>query len=308
MRYLAGIHDAWECRYPDNHDRISRLSVARLQCTRDDVASVATIPLDYAVPIVALIIDCTTDKNNFHLTREVSKDEELGGEGEGEGEGDKKEAVNMRANTLFQERVGKIDVTDKTNVDLDKLVDECIVAAEEEHEAGEGSGKARLDEEEGVSGTHKQLMSRKHTDRVPHAAVAEHISKLASRMGPHQTLHVLLTGCNTSMLALPLKHKLSDELQSRVWLLCTNEVWPSDLSSCLWHHYGALVSADLGAFRMNTRALIHDFTTHWQRQNIVNPAFEEARQLKVESLAHLVHLDRMDRVTSVAGFPKMDLL
>ena len=60
MRYLAGIHDAWERRYPDNHDRISRLSVpTQLQCTRGDLASLATIPVDYAVPIVALIIDCT---------------------------------------------------------------------------------------------------------------------------------------------------------------------------------------------------------------------------------------------------------
>uniref|UniRef100_A0A7S3EQI6 Uncharacterized protein n=1 Tax=Haptolina ericina TaxID=156174 RepID=A0A7S3EQI6_9EUKA len=59
MRYLTGIHDAWERRYPDNHDRISRLSVAQLQCTRGDLASLATIPVDYAVPIVALIIDCT---------------------------------------------------------------------------------------------------------------------------------------------------------------------------------------------------------------------------------------------------------
>ena len=51
-----------------------------------------------------------------------------------------------------------------------------------------------------------------------------------------------------------------------------------------------------------------DFTAHWQRQNIVNPAFEEARQSQVESLADLVHLDRMDRVTSVGGYPKMELL
>ena len=112
----------------------------------------------------------------------------------------------------------------------------------------------------------------------------------------------------TALLALPIKHKLSEELQSRVWLLCTNEVWPSDLSSCLWHHYGGQVSADLGAFRMNTRVLLRDFTVHWQRQMIVNPSFEEARQSQVESLADLVHLDRMDRVTSVGGYPKMELL
>jgi len=201
--------------------------------------------------------------------------------------------------------VRKIDVTDETH-DLAALVAKCVADAKQEYQAGEGSGKARL---EGISDTHKQLMSRTRTHRVPHAAVADMIGALASRMNADQILHLIATGCNSNLLALPLKNKLSPELQRRVWLLCTNEVWPADLSSCLWHHYGALVSADLEAFRWNTRRLIHDFTAHWHRQNIVNPAFDEAKQNEVESLADLVHLDRMDRVTSSeAGFPEMEML
>lgn len=338
MQYLACIHDSWQRTNPENHDRISRMSAAHLQCTRGDLESLATIPVDRAVPIVTLIIDCTTDKKYFHLTREGSHEVSQASHTDNE---DHEDTIKERANTLFQERamtlfqqrVREIDVTDGVNladvadfstpsvtsdltdtfrwtewtdVDFRVLIDECIAAAKEEYEPGEGSGEEG--DEKSVSDTHKQLISRKHTDRVPLNNVAGAISALATRMEPHQTLHILLTGCNTTMLVLPLKHKLSEELQSRVWLLCTNEVWPSDLSSCLWHHYGGLVSADLGAFRMNTRVLLDDFTAHWQRQMIVNPAFEEARQSQVESLADLVHLDRMDRVTSVGGYPKMELL
>lgn len=333
MQYLACIHDSWQRTNPENHDRISRMSAAHLQCTRGDLERLDTIPVDHAVPIVTLIIDCTTDKKHFHLTREGSHEVSQASHTDNE---DHEDTIKERANTLFQERVmtlfqervREIDVRLRADgvdladvayfdrwcgldrwtdgVDFRVLIDECIAAAKEEYEPGEGSGEEG--DEKSVSDTHKQLISRKHTDRVPLNNVAGAISALATRMEPHQTLHILLTGCNTSLLALPIKHKLSEELQSRVWLLCTNEVWPSDLSSCLWHHYGGLVSADLGAFRMNTRVLLDDFTAHWQRQMIVNPAFEEARQSQVESLADLVHLDRMDRVTSVGGYPKMELL
>jgi hypothetical protein len=101
--------------------------------------------------------------------------------------------------------------------------------------------------------------------------------------------------------------KYPHALHSRVWVLCTNEVWPADLSSCLWHFYGALVSEDLGAFRQNTRVLLHDFTAHWQRQAIVNPSMQEAAKMDIDSLADLVLLDRIDRVQADASglFPVM---
>ena len=100
-----------------------------------------------------------------------------------------------------------------------------------------------------------------------------------------------------------------------MWLLATNDVWPSDLSCLLWHMYGETVSVGLDQYRVETRTLIDQFTEHYKRQNIILEALEEAGVTKNESLAHvksladLVHLDRLDRIeASDGGFAEMALI
>ena len=71
-----------------------------------------------------------------------------------------------------------------------------------------------------------------------------------------KTLHVLLLGCNTVNLVLPLHQKLSairPEALGSVWMLATSDVWPGDLSTFLWCNYGSLVTHDLADFRRATR-------------------------------------------------------
>ena len=222
--------------------------------------------------------------------------------------------VAKRANALFQDRIRTMDVTDVNGArpDFEAIIAECLSLASSEAELSQGFGNGGTHHEEGThqGGMLGNLLSRKHLDRVPVPVIVDQVVALAERLGEGQILHILLTGCNTCSVVMPLKTRLRPALHSCVWVLCTNEVWPADLSSCLWHFYGGLVSEDLGAFRANTRELLADFTVHWQRQAIVNPSMQEAAKMDIESLAHLVYLDRLDRVKADASglFPVMALL
>ena len=89
-----------------------------------------------------------------------------------------------------------------------------------------------------------------------------------------------------------------------MWMLATNDVWPGDLSTFLWCNYGSLVTHDLADYRRATRVLLDEYTVHWKRQKLRDVSMSA----KVESLANLVLLDRLDRVVDVAGFAKMDAL
>ena len=91
-------------------------------------------------------------------------------------------------------------------------------------------------------------------------------------------------------------------------MVCTNEVWPSDLAPFLWHHYGSLVQkGDLGEFRSATRTLLGEYTEHYKRQRIQDDSLREARANREksggleESLANAARCDRLDRVKLVAG-------
>ena len=63
-------------------------------------------------------------------------------------------------------------------------------------------------------------------------------------------------------------------------------------------------------FRSGTRRLLGEYTHHYMRQRIVDPALAEARKTPIDrSLAEAVHLDRLDRVqSSNSGHAQMALL
>jgi hypothetical protein len=111
-----------------------------------------------------------------------------------------------------------------------------------------------------------------------------------------KVLHVILAGCNTVSLCLPLKNLLSPEVQEKVWLLCTLDTWPGDLATFLWAEYGTNLTPDLTAFRSATRSLLDEFTHHYKRQRIQDVDHEAARSKSFTSLADLVLLDRLDKV------------
>ena len=89
------------------------------------------------------------------------------------------------------------------------------------------------------------LAVRVSKDAIPNNTVAKSLAVLAKRVANSgKELHIILAGCNTIGLVSPL-HKAteSDEVRKQVWVVCTDEVWPSDLAPLLWHHYGGSVSA-----------------------------------------------------------------
>ena len=152
---------------------------------------------------------------------------------------------------------------------------------------------------------------RRAKDPVPLPAIAETIGKLAVRLHrAGKLLHVLLTGCNTVNIVLPIcKHidNTCPDAKKSVWVLATNAVWPSDLSTFLWSQYGSTVSADLTDFRRATHVILDEFTAHWRRQKIKDVSMaEEAKQ--IQSLSDLVLLDRLDNVRDEAGFAVMATL
>ena len=58
-----------------------------LQVSREDFAKASDIKIDVSVPIVTLVLDCTTDHRHFHLCKasdgtNVNVEEELDGEEE----------------------------------------------------------------------------------------------------------------------------------------------------------------------------------------------------------------------------------
>jgi hypothetical protein len=184
----------------------------------------------------------------------------------------------------------------------------AAAATENEHERGDSAA-----DEVALAA---ELKARCGKDEVPVDFIADAIAKLAARVASTQrTLHVLLTGCNTTSVALPLQAKVVAAHQQYVWLLATNNVWPSDLSFLLWHLYGETVSVQLDQYRLETRTLIDQFTCHYERQNIVMEALEEHGMMRdgslanVSSLADLVHLDRLDRIVELdGGFAEMMLI
>ena len=219
------------------------------QATKEDLAKMDTVRIDAAVPIVALIIDCTTDQRSFHFC---------------------KGSQVCTASDFAEELEEEDEKVEKSVVDL---------AA--------------------------SLAGRRTKDMVPLAVVASHIAGLGNRCHAKQkVLHVLLTGCNTSNLVLPIRQKLEPAAQSSVWVLATTQVWPGDMSTFLWSQYGATVSTDLAAFRLATRTILDEFSAHWKRQKIRDEAMSEQVR-KFRSLADLVVLDRLDRVEEEAGFAKM---
>ena len=135
------------------------------------------------------------------------------------------------------------------------------------------------------------------------------ITKLASFIAPLATrcaeegkvLHVILAGCNTVSLCLPLKNLLSPEVQGKVWLLCTRDTWPGDLATFLWAEYGTNLTSDLTAFRSATRSLLDEFTHHYKRQRIRDVDHNSARSKSFSSLAELVLLDRVDNIQMIEG-------
>ena len=223
-------------------------------------------PIDPTVPIVTLVLDCTTDHRNFHLCKK-------GGTVHAEEEEEEDDEAHEE-----EEKAREEDQDDDENISSDILNFAALL------------GKC----------------SKK--DAVPLANLATHLAAFACRVHDvGKTLHVLLTGCNTVNLVLPLHQKLSairPEALGSVWMLATSDVWPGDLSTFLWCNYGSLVTHDLADYRRATRVLLDEYTAHWKRQKLQDVSMSA----KVESLANLVLLDRLDRVVDVAGFAKMDAL
>ena len=151
------------------------------------------------------------------------------------------------------------------------------------------------------------LGRRRAKDPVPLNVMAGHIARLGKRCQTlGKTLHLLLTGCNTVNLVLPICEKLDSLCPAAkccVWVLATNSVWPGDMSPFLWAQYGFTVTEDLAAYRVATRILLDEFNVHWQRQKMVDESLAE-KNLQ-QTLCERVMLDRLDRVVNEAGFATM---
>lgn len=269
MCYMASLHQAWIPE--ENHSRISQNSSCYLQASREDLEAVAnSLPIDAEPSIFTIVIDCTTDTLHFHLCKPyVPPPTETKGAAKG--------ATKPASGTK---------------------------------DAPHPMAEHFLDEEEPSEDTLNlaaALSTRKTKDAVPLQYIAEKLTQLTRRLGG-KPLHAVMTGCNTCGIALPLKALIPEELHAHVWLLCTNEVWPGDLSTFLWHHYGATVQNDLEEFRLRTRTLIDQFTPHWKRQRVEDQSMNESAR-KTKSLSLFVLCDRLDRVRPGAGgFPEMSLL
>ena len=153
------------------------------------------------------------------------------------------------------------------------------------------------------------LAARVAKDLVPYAVVAAKCAGIAERVADAgKELHLILAGCNTIGLVSHLHAATADEVRKHVWVVCTDEVWPSDLAPFLWHHYGGLVQkGDLQFFRSATRTLLGEYTEHYKRQRIQDETLREARAQRAkpggfeESLANAAKCERLDRVTVPVG-------
>jgi hypothetical protein len=152
------------------------------------------------------------------------------------------------------------------------------------------------------------LASRTTKDVVPYAVIAGTLGALARRvMEAGKELHIILAGCNTIGLVSHLHTSTPEAARPHVWVICTNEVWPSDLAPMLWHHHATLVNkGDLTEFRLATRTLLGEYTEHYQRQRIEDDSLREARAGRStggidDSLANAARCSRLDQVQLVAG-------
>ena len=275
--YATSIHLAWT-QESMNHDRVSHQSQCFLQTTRTDLATLKTVDLDPAAEMVTLILDVITDKTHFHLVKGAA-------EAEAEGAGaEEAEAGGAGAGAEAEEA----ELAQSKRAALACMADE------------DTSGHVVSNEE--VAALAAELSLRRHKDAVPLPFIADAIAGLAGRSGSlgQQMLHILLLGCNTIQLVGHLKESIPEALHSRVWVLCTSEVWPSDCSTMLWHLYGALARPDdMNSFRAGTRTLLGEYTDHYARQHIIDPSRAD---LKLSgSLANAVHCDRLDRVVVLPG-------
>ena len=109
------------------------------------------------------------------------------------------------------------------------------------------------DEKGAIETLAQSLLDRMGKDPMPVKVVAQNLAHLVARAG--KVVHLILTGCNTCSILMQLKALVAEHLQPRVWVLSTNEVWSSDLSSTLWHFYAGHVSEDLDRFHRETRTL-----------------------------------------------------
>jgi len=261
MLYTATVDAEWS--EEANHERISEHSFRVLQTSRQDFdEKLKRVEIDEKVPIVTLVVDCTTDHRNFHFCQASS------------------EAATKAATKKEQE---KTEATTKKDL-LEEL--------DPDEEAPSDS----------VLSFAMQLCARRGKDMVPNARIAAPLAALGDRchlLG--KVLHVLLTGCNTRGVVLLVRDLLAEEARSSVWVLATNTVWPGDLSTFLWHHYGSMVSVDLRAFRDATRVLLDEYTAHWRRQKVRDGSMEDHGHTAGQSLAEHVVLDRMDKVKEGDG-------
>jgi hypothetical protein len=238
-----------------NHERITPSSSCFLQFTREDMDKLAVIQIDASAEIVFAIFDIMTDPKHWHLCQPA----------QGTDKG-KKEAREL----------------------MKGMDDEPDLKAGSEPDEDEESAEA-------TATLAAQLMARKVKDRTPHQAVAAAIGPFANRVAAAgKFLHLFLVGCNTISAVQPIHALVSPEARSNVWVLCTSNLWPSDLSTFLWHLYGSTVQPDLSTFRIGTATLLQEYTHHYKRQRIIDPTKQEAKT--PQCLASMVHLDRLDRV------------
>ena len=203
-------------------------------------------------------------------------------------------------------------VTDRNHFHLVKE------AAESQIDRWTAAARAAVEEEDEVVGgvsadevaaATAKLAGRRVKDAVPVDVVASCIAPLADKCASlGKELHILLTGCNTISLVAPLKKRIADSSHACVWVMCTTEVWPTDVATFMWHLYGGLVrKGDMLEFRAGTRDLLGEYTDHFVRQHIVDQSLSDAG-LEV-SLANAIRLDRLDRVEIVPGMlPDMAML
>lgn len=206
-------------------------------------------------------------------------------------------------------------VTDRKNCHLVRKIEDAkeltraLAAAKQQLAECESLGHV-VDQEAVMERTAENL-TRRTKQYVTHAEVARMIEPLADKCAANQKeLHLLLVGCNTGGLAAALKSAIKANAQPSVWVVCTSDLWPSDLAPFLWHLYGSYVlKGDLHAYRMHTRNLIGEYTDHYKRQRLVDQSrVDQARDFE-QSLANCCHCDRLDRVTVMeSGHAKVDLM
>lgn len=149
-----------------------------------------------------------------------------------------------------------------------------------------------------ISGLASSLHNRLTKDAVPLQAIAKCISPLAEHVfEAGKVLHIVLPGCNTINVCYHLKESLPERIHHIVYILCTSDVWPGDLSHIMWSQYGTNLTADLSHFRAATRRILDEYTHHFKRQRILDQSMQAAAKKKSrQRLSDAVYLDRLDRI------------